>query len=183
MARQILRGLWVLGLILAAGGVIGAAPASGGQEAFPGRFVAVLSGGEEVPPVPTRARGVALFDVAPDGSAIHYKLMVANIHNVVAAHIHLGQRGVNGPIVVFLFGPASPGGGRFDGVLAEGTITAAQLIGPLQGKPLKDLLDAMVGGDTYVNVHTNDGQDPLNTGPGDMATGEIRGQIDHRTFP
>ncbi|HXF70072.1 MAG TPA: CHRD domain-containing protein, partial [Thermoflexus sp.] len=183
MNRWILSGLWVLGLILASGSGLGAASASRGREVFPGNFVAILSGDEERPPVPTRARGVALFDVAPDGSAIHYKLIVANIHNPVAAHIHLGPRGVNGPIMVGLFGPTPPGGGRFNGVLAEGTITAANLVGPLSGKSIYDLLEAMISGNAYVNVHTNDGVPPPNTGPGDMATGEIRGQIDHRTFP
>jgi hypothetical protein len=29
-----------------------------------------------------------------------------------------------------------------------------------------------------VNVHTDDGVDPPNTGAGDMAGGEIRGQIE-----
>src|SRR5262249_21762909 len=33
------------------------------------------------------------------------------------------------------------------------------------------------GGNTYVNVHTNDGVPPANTGPGDFPGGEIRGQI------
>jgi hypothetical protein len=68
-------------------------------------------------------------------------------------------------------------------VLAEGTITAAHLTGPLAGKSLLDLLEAMASGNAYVNVHTDDGVAPKNTGPGDMATGEIRGQIDHRVFP
>ena len=175
--------LLVLGILGMASVSSSRAMASGGREAFPGNFVAVLSGGEEVPPVPTRARGVALFEVAPDGSAIHYKLIVANIHNVVMAHIHLGPRGVNGPVVAWLFGPVPPGGGRFDGVLAEGTITAADLTGPLAGKSLHDLLEEMASGNAYVNVHTNDGKDPPNTGPGDMLSGEIRGQIDHRVFP
>ena len=31
--------------------------------------------------------------------------------------------------------------------------------------------------DTYANVHTNDGLDPPNSGPGDYRLGEIRGQI------
>jgi hypothetical protein len=35
----------------------------------------------------------------------------------------------------------------------------------------------MVAGETYVNVHTNDGVDPTNTGPGDIPGGEIRGQV------
>jgi hypothetical protein len=32
-------------------------------------------------------------------------------------------------------------------------------------------------GNTYVNVHTNDGVAPANTGPGDFQSGEIRGQV------
>jgi hypothetical protein len=32
-------------------------------------------------------------------------------------------------------------------------------------------------GGAYVNVHTDDGVDPPNTGAGDMASGEIRGQV------
>jgi hypothetical protein len=56
---------------------------------------------------------------------------VANIENVVAAHIHLAPAGVNGPVVAFLFSGAPSG--RSNGVLAEGTITAANLVGPLAG--------------------------------------------------
>jgi hypothetical protein len=32
---------------------------------------------------------------------------------------------------------------------------------------------------TYVNVHTNDGVAPTNTGPGDFPGGEVRGQLQH----
>jgi hypothetical protein len=62
-------------------------------------------------------------------------------------------------------------------VLAEGTITAANLIGPLAGHPLSDLIADMESGGAYVNIHTNDGVAPTNTGPGDFPGGEIRGQI------
>ena len=99
--------------------------------------------------------------------------------NVVAAHIHLGSAGINGPVVAFLYDAAGvpPGGGRTNGVLAEGTITAANLINGLAGHPLSDLIAAMESGGAYVNVHTNDGVAPTNTGPGDFPGGEIRGQI------
>ncbi len=135
------------------------------------------------PPPPRVFCHLDLDSASSFGQIDLYKLIVANIHNVFTAHIHLGARGVNGPVVVFLFGPVPPGGGRFDGVLAEGTITAAHLTGPLAGKSLHDLLKEMASGNAYVNVHTNDGKDPPNTGPGDMLSGEIRGQIDHRVFP
>jgi hypothetical protein len=35
----------------------------------------------------------------------------------------------------------------------------------------------MRAGEAYVNVHTDNGQPPANTGQGDMASGEIRGQV------
>ena len=38
------------------------------------------------------------------------------------------------------------------------------------------VLAAIASGATYVNVHTNDGVPPPNTGPGDFPGGEIRGQ-------
>ena len=140
-------------------------------------FNAVLSGDAEIPARETRARGVANFQLSKDGTELHYKLIAANIENVVAAHIHLGPPTANGPVVAFLFGPAPPGGGRFSGVLAEGVITEADLVGPLAGQPFSALIEAMRAGNAYVNVHTNDGVDPINTGAGDFPGGEIRGQI------
>lgn len=140
-------------------------------------YVAHLSGGEEVPPNATRATGQAIFTLSDDGTLLSYRLIVANITNVVAAHIHYAPVGVNGPVVAFLFGPAAPGGGHFNGVLAEGVITADDLIGPLTGNPLSELIIQIEAGNTYVNVHTNDGISPSNTGPGDFPGGEIRGQI------
>src|SRR5439155_4603288 len=92
-------------------------------------FVAHLTGQEEVPARATRGQGQAIFQLSDDGGSLDYKLIAANIENVVMAHIHVAAAGVNGPIVVFLFGPVAPGGGRTDRVLAEGTITAGDLIG------------------------------------------------------
>ena len=40
-----------------------------------------------------------------------------------------------------------------------------------------DVFQAILGNNTYVNVHTDDGTPPPNTGAGDMQSGEIRGQI------
>jgi hypothetical protein len=128
-------------------------------------FVAHLDGGNEVPEVHTFATGQAIFQLNPAEDEINYKLIVANIENVIQAHIHLGVAGVNGPVVAFLVGPFAPDGGRFDGVIAEGTITAADVIGPLSGD-LSSLIANMRSGATYVNVHT-----------GDFPPGEIRGQI------
>ena len=136
-----------------------------------------LSGGDEAPARDTVARGNATFKLSDDGTSLTYRLIVSNIDNVVASHIHVGPTGANGPVVVFLYGSVAPGGGKVNGVLAEGTITAANFVGPLAGQPFSALIDAMQAGNTYVNVHTNDGIAPTDTGPGDFPGGEIRGQI------
>ena len=136
-----------------------------------------LAGRNEIPARDTNAQGQAIFHLSKDGTELHYKLIASNIDNVVASHIHVGGPNENGPVVVFLYGPAAPGGGRTNGVLAEGVITADSLIGPLAGQPFSALLDALDSGNAYVNVHTNDGVDPTNTGAGDFPGGEIRGQF------
>lgn len=150
------------------------------------KFKTRLSGDQEVPPVgvviDTRAKGKAEFKLSKDGTELHYKLNVSKIDNAFMAHIHLAPAGVNGPIVVWLFPGTAPtpgplGAGRFNGKIAEGTITAANLVGPLAGQPLSALVEAIQAGNAYVNVHTNDGVAPTNTGPGDFPGGEIRGQL------
>jgi hypothetical protein len=127
-----------------------------------------LSGDQEVPPVQTQAQGQLILQLSKDGAVLDYKLIVANIEDVTQAHLHLGAAGVNGPPVAFLFGPVDPMDptGRVDGILAEGSITAADLINPLAGQPLSALIEAMRAGNIYANVHTVEN-------PG----GEIRGQL------
>jgi hypothetical protein len=167
MRGRLILGLFVLGLA-----VVGAAAA-----AFNGNWSDHVNGAQEVPARETQAQGQAIFRLSDDGQSLDYKLIASNISNVVQAHIHLGPPGVNGNIVVFLYGLVPAGGGRHDGVLATGTITAANLINDLAGQPLSALISAMRNGNAYVNVHTNDGVAPVNTGPGDFPGGEIRADI------
>jgi hypothetical protein len=141
------------------------------------RFGAHLTGAEEVPARTTDATGHTVFSLSPDGTTLRWRLIVDDITNVVASHIHVGAEGTNGPVVLFLAGPFAPGGGPVEGILAEGTATSANLVGPLAGMSLDVLIGHMRSGNAYVNVHTNDGVDPQNTGPGDFPGGEIRGQI------
>ena len=131
------------------------------------------------------AVGNAIFQLSADGTELSYKLIVANIDNAFMAHIHRGAPGANGGIVVWLYpstavqqGPL--GAGRIQGVIAEGTIRAGNLVGALLNQPLSALLELIEGDLAYVNVHTNDGVDPTNTGPGDYPGGEIRGQLGRR---
>ncbi|MDT8434613.1 MAG: CHRD domain-containing protein [Anaerosomatales bacterium] len=129
-----------------------------------GALTAHLTGANEMPPVETKARGQTVFMLSPDGMELYYRLIVANIQDVTAARIHLAPAGVNGPVVAYLFSGPLPG--TINGDLAQGTLTSADLIGPLAGMAMDDLLDNIMSGDAYVNVHTL--ANPA---------GEIRGQI------
>lgn len=143
-------------------------------------YTAKLGGAAHVPePIKTSAEGDLKLVVSADGRSIRYVLTVKDILNASAGDLHLGTAGANGPLVVKLFpvGGAVPKKGPFSGVLAQGTIDAGDLIGPLKGEKLEVLLEELSDGNAYVNVHTNDGSDPPNTGPGDYPLGEIRGQI------
>lgn len=128
-------------------------------------FRAVLSGDEEVLPVATMGRGNAHFQLNKDGTELSFRLIVANIESVTQAHIHLAPAGTNGSPVAFLF-DFVPEGVTVNGNLVMGTLTEVDLIGPLVGLLLSDLVAAMAAGNTYVNVHTQ-------ANP----PGEIRGQI------
>ena len=136
-------------------------------------FSATLSGAEEVPANASTATGTATFTIA--GSAITYSVNTTGLANPVFAHIHLAATGVNGLVRLNLCGTGAPVPActEGDGVLATGTN------GTVVGTPaitFDDLVAAMRAGEAYVNVHTDDGGQP-NTGPCDLISGEIRGQI------
>ena len=127
-------------------------------------FSAMLSGGEEVPPVDTAATGVASFTLEGEES-IKYDVNVTGLDKVTAAHIHNAPKGENGEVVATLFKADNPTG-QISGNLANGTITTSNVEGQMQGAPFGDLVKAVETGKTYVDVHTE--KNP---------NGEIRGQI------
>ena len=135
-----------------------------------------LRGLQEVPSVSSNAEGLFRARVAPDGGQIAYELKYRGLQGeVLQAHIHFGQRHVNGGVSVFLcqtegaqdpsgLAPACPASGRVQGLLR-----AANVIGPaaqgLSPGELAELIAAIRAGAAYVNVHST-------AFPG----GEIRGQ-------
>ena len=159
----------LLGTVLA-GALATLGVAAAGADSL--NFVAPLKSREEVqePAVVSNAAGVSTLKVSQDENSIEYRLNVANIEEVLFAHIHCGAPGVNGPVVAFLYpGPTI----TTNGVLSTGTITDADVIdrpdsaacpGGVSG--LDDLLEKIESGDAYVNVHTTA-----------YPMGEIRGQI------
>jgi hypothetical protein len=141
------------------------------------QFSARLTGDNEVPPVNTDATGRIRLIVNSGQDAVDYQISLSNLNGIVTgAHIHSGGSGTNGPIVANLnvhgaFASASAGGGGGGGSATTststgGTVTSADLKGPLAGKQISGLIKLIEDGKAYVNVHTDQNPD-----------GEIRGQL------
>jgi hypothetical protein len=127
------------------------------------RFEADLSGAFEVPAVTTTSTGVARFAVRQ--GQLDYTLDVQNVTGAIAAHIHSGAVGANGPPVVFLFQQAAPGANVPAGALAAGSVGPANMIASA-GVSYDSMLSLIRRGNAYVNVHTVA-----------RPAGEIRGQV------
>jgi glucose/arabinose dehydrogenase len=115
--------------------------------------------------------GLATLRPGPDAEAISFELNVQGLTNITMAHIHIASEpGGTGAPAVWLY-PATPPAmtipGEFTGLLSEGTITSATLVGPLAGLTLSDLMTAIQENRAYVNVHTQQ-----------FPGGEIRGWLE-----
>src|SRR5215211_5231550 len=135
-------------------------------------FTASLNGANERPnAVTTPATGSGTFSLSADGNTLTWNVTTTGADNVIAAHIHVGGAQIAGPILLGLFA-----GTAASNPAITGSITRATFASPL-GISYDALISLMRSGDTYVNVHTDNGVAPANTGPGDFPGGEIRGQI------
>lgn len=183
MKRQVSCSILAAGVLALAAGTQGLAVASG-QRSGPNHVKATLDGFQENPSISTTGIGHLDLRIDDDTETIEYELSYANLEGVlvpdgqvIASHIHMSARGVNGAVVAFLCG----GGGKPACPTPEGTVTgtivASDIIGPAAqginaGEPraFEEFARAIRAGYTYANVHTT-------RWPG----GEIRGQIfDHR---
>jgi hypothetical protein len=136
-------------------------------------YRAELTGNAEVPARTTTATGTAEFRLGED-DVIDYTVDVSNLSNITAGHIHgPASLTTTASVIIGLF-TTPPATSPFTGRLAEGSITASS---SLAGVDFETLLNLLETGQAYVNIHTNDGVEPTNTGAGDFPGGEIRGQI------
>ena len=115
----------------------------------------------------TAASALAQFALNPDGTLSFELRATGPITDAVQAHIHLGARGQNGPVVVFLYGP-TPGENFSTGdLISSGTIDDADVLARTGfTASVSNLVERMRQGRTYANLHTH-------ANPG----GEVRGQI------
>jgi len=156
MKKLLATGLIATALVLTLPGL------SAAQEV---RMVATLTGGEETPILLTGALGTADVIVDAQRRSVTVALSLFNIPTgTTAGHIHVGPKGIAGPIVLDFGFPA----GRTGDLALTFTLTNRDL----RPRPdigintMDDAIQAIVGGNAYVNVHTTT-----------FPAGEIRGQI------
>ena len=131
---------------------------------------AFASGEQELPDeVTTKTRAVMFMNVQRDYSRIKFRLRVMNGVDVTMAHLHCGQAGSNGPVLVGLFEDMD--GVQVNGVLAcnnelRNADIVPQQCGTVYVQNVASLYAAVRSGDVYLNVHTK----------GNPA-GEVRGQF------
>lgn len=116
-------------------------------------YSTVLTAADEVPPNDSTASGYAALALDSDGTTLYYRVLVNDIDNITAAHIHEAAAGSNGGVVFTLF----DGTGSFD---PSSPISGSLTLTPTQ-------VTALQSGNYYINVHTSE-----------VGSGEIRGQIE-----
>ncbi len=149
--------------------------ADGGRNEANGKLI----GYQEVPSVSSVASGDFKAKIVGN-SKLEYTLGYRNTEGTVTqAHIHFGQRSVNGAISVFLCsnlgnGPAGtqacpPAPATISGTITAADVTAGAAAQGIAAGELAELLAAIKARKTYANVHST-------KFPG----GEIRAQLDDR---
>jgi hypothetical protein len=144
-----------------------------------------LTGYQEVPAVSSPGSGEFKAKIDGDARSIFFELTYRDLQgDAFMAHIHFGQHGANGGVSVWLCGTPALGASIPAGITVpecprrtgtiNGTILPSSVIGPggqlIAAGQFDELVEAIRGGVTYVNVHTT-------TASGGVAAGEIRGQI------
>src|SRR5439155_241362 len=110
-------------------------PTSGGRA-----FQVALTGETETPAGDPVGTGTSTIRLRAGQGQLCYQLAANNLPAAIAAHIHRGGAGVNGPVVVPFTAPGADGN-------SSGCATAeASLIGEIIGNPAG----------FYVNVHTTE---------------------------
>jgi len=132
-------------------------------------MTANLNGGEETPVIlNTGAVGTAEVNVDATNREVAVTLKVFNIPTpTTAGHIHIGSKATPGPVVLNF--PASIAGRTGDFTMVFRLSDTAGIFVPRPAigiNTIDDAIQAIVGGNAYVNVHTTQN-------PG----GEIRGQL------
>jgi hypothetical protein len=101
------------------------------------------------------ASGQAILKLAEDGNTMSYTINATNIqdvNNIILSRSSGGR--FTDLAVLHRASSQGPLSGPINGTLTSGNFTTADLVGPLQGKKMIDLLKMISDGEVYINVQT-----------------------------
>jgi len=138
-----------------------------------------LVGIKEVPSISSVASGQFRGVIDDRARTLTYELSYSRLEgDVQQAHIHVGQRSVNGAVSVFLcqteaspdptgLAPRCPRSGKVSGMVQSGNMIEGNIVsqGVAPGE-FDELIRAIRAGVAYVNVHSST-----------FPAGEVRGQL------
>ncbi|MBX9584132.1 MAG: CHRD domain-containing protein, partial [Gemmataceae bacterium] len=121
-----------------------------------------LLGDNQVPPVVTTGFGSAAVVYDDVAGTLSVDLAYADLLGTpAAAHIHVGAKDANGPVVIEFDGFPTTTSGVYSNVFTDADLTGAGGI-----TTLAELAGQIAAGNTYINIHTSF-----------SPRGEIRGQL------
>ena len=143
------------------------------------KILAGLSGFREVPSISSPASGHFEAVIDRKAGTIAYDLSYSGLTgDVQQAHIHVGQRSVNGGVSVFLcqteaspdptgLAPRCPQRGKVTGMVQAANMIAGPIVSQgVEPGQFNELIAAIRAGVAYVNVHSST-----------FLGGEVRGQL------
>ncbi|MGA9154525.1 MAG: CHRD domain-containing protein, partial [Candidatus Nitrosopolaris sp.] len=120
------------------------------QQSQNAHFIAMLSGKSAIPPnLTTNATGKASFTVTDAGKRMSYSVNAMKINHVDNVVLVLYTRGHGNPasnVVLLRLGSQHGATGPINGVLVQGSIKSSDLVGPLKGKQISNLVRDMLDG-------------------------------------
>jgi hypothetical protein len=148
----------VMTLFVASAAVVASAAIA--QQSQLSHFTADLSGKSAIPPnLSTVAAGKATFTVTDGGKKMLYTVNATKINHVDNVVLVYWPTGANraSNVVLLRTGTQHGATGPINGVLVQGNITSSDLVGPLKGKQISDLVKDMLDGniDVWVTTTTN----------------------------
>jgi hypothetical protein len=102
----------------------------------------------------TDTSGKLRIQFAKDFSSATLRLDLKEGERVTQAHFHCGVEGVNGPVILFVFGFHNLGWDVDGHFLDNVTITDANIVNTACGATLAEIAKAMADGNVYANVHS-----------------------------
>jgi hypothetical protein len=156
-----------------------ATPIASADDSHTEEVRAGLNGYREVPSISSAAAGQFQAVIDRRAGTIAYELTYSGLTgDVQQAHIHVGQKSVNGSVSVFLcqteaspdptgLAPRCPQRGKVSGILQSANMISGPIVnqGIAPGE-FNELLRAIRSGVAYVNVHSST-----------FLGGEVRGQL------